>query len=293
MNQISTFRKSYTYKGNVKNKKLVMPIEVDGQTLNLWSDWDYYNAELQFNVDRNEDLIFSELNWDANGVVTDKDVKSGNEARSGMGLWDMMTNTVEFAELTKKKLDDPITDIFSQTGSAYNLNGDYTLIGGLGFLKDFDRLISQTARGFVEIMSENHFVTKGENGLRYGNYFTEYKHHSGKIIKVGYDSAFDKSGRAMSSGKHPVSGLNIMSHCAMALDWSMVDNDKGGEMSNISIVYEEGREFTEKFIHGMNSDNKDVSTDIDRSSIHKIATQGVYLKKGANCVKYICKVNPA
>jgi hypothetical protein len=64
-------------------------------------------------------------------------------------------------------------------------------------------------------------------------------------------------------------------------------------MSNISIVYEEGREFTEKFIHGMNSDNKDVSTDIDRSSIHKIATQGVYLKKGANCVKYICKVNPA
>ena len=293
MNQISTFRRSYTYKGNVKNKKLVMPIEVDGQILKLWTDWDYYNQELQFNVDRNEDLLFSELNLDANNIVTDLDVKSGNEARSGMGIWDMITNTVEFSELTKKKLDDPISDIFSQIGSAYNLNGDYTLIGGIGFLKDFDRVVSQTARGFVEIMSENHFITKGEDGLRYGNYFTEYKHHSGKIIKVGYDSAFDKSGRSQTSGKHPISGLNIMSHCALALDWSMVENVKGdGQMSNISIVYEEGREFTEKVINGMNSDSNVISTDLDRTSSHKMATQGAYLRRPLTCAKYICKVNP-
>ena len=292
-NQISTFRRSYTYKGNVKNKKLVMPIEVDGQTLNLWSDWDYYNEELRFNVERNEDLLFSEYNLDVNGIVTDKDSNSGNEARSGMGIWDMITNTIEFAELSKKKIDEPITDIFNQVGSAYELNGDYTLVGGLGFLKDFDRVVREDARGFLTLLGENHFITKGEDGLRYGNYFTEYQHHSGKIIKVGYDSAFDKSGRSMSSGIHPISGLNIMSHCALALDWSMIEKKEGGQMSNISIVYEKGREFEEKEVAGMNSEQRVISTDVDRTSIHKLATQGAYLARPLTCAKYICKVNPA
>lgn len=291
-NQLSTFRKSYTYKGNVKNKKLVVPIEVDGQVLKLWSDWDYFNQELQFNVDRNDDLLFSELNLDANNIVSDLDVKSGNESRSGMGLWDMITNTVEFAELTRKKLDDPIQDIFSSVGSAYNLTGDYTLIGGLGFLKDFDRLVSETARGFLTLIGEKFYMREGENGMQYGNYFTEYKHISGKTIKVAHDGAFDRGKRSQTSGKHPVSGLSIMSHCAVALDWSLVDNKQYGQMSNIAITYEEGREFVETVINGMNSGQKVVSTDIDRTSTHKMATQGVYLNNPSSCCKYICKVNP-
>jgi hypothetical protein len=295
-NQLTTFRRSYKVSGNVENKRLAMPIQLpDGRQVTLWTDWDYYNNELDFAVQRNEDLIFSELNMDANGVVHDFDADSGEVARSGMGLWNMITNKVEYATLTEKKLDETIQDIFFQTTSPVGLNGEYIITGGLGLLRDFDRIMKSSARGFLQLISEDHFMSKGEKGLRYGNYFTEYRHYSGKVIKVVYDQAFDKSARAETSERHPITGLPIMSHSGMALDFSEVETGDG-ITSNITMLYEEGREFIEKYAIGMAKlsfapETQFVTTDVDESAVHKMATHGIWLHSPLTCAKFICKVN--
>jgi hypothetical protein len=295
-NQLTTFRRSYTVTGNVANKRLSIPIQLpDGRVTYSWTDWEYFNNELDFMVQRNDDLIFSELNIASDGVVYDKDADSGEIAPTGMGLWNMITNKVEFGTLTEKKLDETIQDLFFQTTSPVGLTGDYVIVGGLGLLREFDEIMKKTMRGFLTRVGEDYFVSKGEKGLQYGNYFTEYKHYSGKTIKVAYDQAFDKSARAETSGIHPKTGLPMLSHCGLALDFSQVET-KGGIESNITMVYEDGREYIEKYAVGMAKlpwapESPMVVSDIDKSSVHKIATHGLWMHSPLTCAKFICKAN--
>jgi hypothetical protein len=294
-NILTTFRKSYKVRGNVANKKMVMPIELpNGKTTSFWMDWDYFNDELDFAVQRNNDLWFSELNMDEHGVVHNIDANTGEIAPTGMGLWHMIKNEIEFPIMTKDILDQAINEIFFQVGTPINLKGDYVITGGLGFIRDFNKVMEKESKQFLTLLTDNHFITKGEKGLRYGNYFTEYLHESGKVIKVVYDQAFDYGTIALTGEKHPRTGLPLSSHCGVALDFSETEV-KGKIENNITMVYEKGRELVENYVLGMNEMpgapvSKVVSTDKDESSYHKIGTHGLYLHRPLTCAKFICKV---
>lgn len=294
-NTLTTFRKSFKVRGNVANKKMVMPIELpNGKSTSVWMDWEYFNDELDFAVQRNNDLWFSELNMDENGVVHNLDSDTGEIAPTGMGLWHMIKNEIEYPILTKGIIDQAINDIFFQVGTPTDLKGEYVLTGGLGFIQDFNKVMEKESKNFLTLLTDNHFISKGEKGLRYGNYFTEYKHESGKIIKIVYDQAFDFGSIALTSEKHPRTGLPISSHCGVALDFSQTEV-KGKIEDNITMVYEEGRELVENYVLGMAElpgapMSKVVSTDIDESAYHKIGTHGLYLHRPLTCAKFLNKV---
>lgn len=297
-NQLSLIRKSYKYLGNVANKKLDISISSGNKKMEFWTDWEMFNNELLFMQEKNEDLIFSQYNADANGVVHNIDYDSGEAVPSGMGLWDQVPNELGFTVLTETKIKDFIDIMLYNNNITGNKNdGDYTIMGGQGLLSEMDKAMKRSSSGFLTLSDK--FV-RGQNnmGLQYGAYFTEYLHSSGKVIKFVHDPSFDTGAKAEAAPRHPLyPNMSIMSFCGLALDFSMVDVDKGSE-PNIQVLYEEGREMEEWLVLGGAKvpaidmmAHRSRASDIDASSQHMLCTQGIHLNYPHTCGKIVCTLS--
>lgn len=297
-NQLSAIRRSYAYKGNVANKKLDISFSAGGKQMNLWTDWEMFNNELQFMVEKNEDLIFSTYNADANGVVHNLDSDSGDPVPSGMGLWDQIPNRLGYTVLTENKIKDFIDIMLYNNNITGNKNsGDYTIMGGQGLLQEMDKAMKRSSFGFLTL-SDKYVRGKDSMNLQYGAYFTEYLHSSGKVIKFVHDPSFDTGAKADASPRHPLyPNMSTMSFCGVALDFSMVDTNDGTQ-PNIQVLYEEGREMKEWLVLG-GADVPAVNmmamrsraSDIDASSQHFMCTQGIHLNYPHTCGKIICEIS--
>jgi hypothetical protein len=299
-NQLSVIRHSYTVSGNVASKKVIIPFKASGKTIEFWSDWDYMHNELTALVERNDDLLFSVYNADALNNISDVDSDTGEVVPSGAGAWQQITNELTYSFLSEKMIDEFIHDLFynADPREAQGTSGDYVIMGGVGLMKMFDQAMRESSRGFLQLRDSD-FIRKSStgSGLQYGNYFTEYKHWSGKIIKLVHEPAFDVGPRAEAAERHPLyPNMSIMSFSGLALDFSLVEAD-GNLESNITLTYEEGREYFEGTVQGLakmpgaKEIAKYISTDVDQSSIHKLYTQGVHLYKPLTCGKFNCVIS--
>lgn len=303
-NQLSKIRRSYNYKGNVASKKLVIPFEVDGKKIDLWCDWEYYHDELRFKAEVNEDLIFSKYNKLPDGTINNVDADTGEPVPMGAGIWEQITNEVEYTTLTKSKLDEMVTvPIASADIVGNNNSGEIIFACGMGFLEDVNEVLKGTLNNIVLQSSE--FIRGNDpKNMQVGTYFTEYLHPSGLTVKFVHEPAFDNSSVAETAERDPKDpSRSITTYSAMLLNCNDVEvssNKKGVASSleaNIHLVYEEGCELEEWFVLGGGkipftdiSKYQSRATDIDASSYHKMITQGVHLNLPQTCVKVNKKI---
>lgn len=297
-NQLSVGRKSYNIAGNAANKKMSFSIKVEGRTINAWTDWERYLGELSFKEEIENDLIFSKYNKTAEGYIMNTDADSGLPVPKGMGIWDMIPNTMTYGRMTEKKIDNFLQDVLHAADAHYiqGTSKELVVMGGIGLMTEIDRAFKNSLRGLTLIQTDDKFVRTTDGNLQFGGYFTSYRHRSGKIIKFVHHPLFDNGIKAQSMDRHPIqSNFSMLSYCGMVLDFSLVDAGKS-EQSNILFTYEEGREYKEANLQGMaqipnSAWTGSVATDVDASATHAICTHGVHLNYPATCFKIVCSLS--
>ena len=303
-NQLSKIRRSYNYSGNVASKKLTIPFKVDGKTINFWCDWEYYHDELRFKQDVNEDIIFSKYNKLPDGTINNIDADTQEPVPMGAGIWEQITNEVEYTILTKAKLDEIVSLALDTADLTGNTNsGEYIFACGEGLIEEVNRVLLGFLNNLI-LTSDNFIRGNDPMNMEVGTYFTKYKHPSGKLIKFVHERAFDRSGVAQTAERDPQNPTRpITSYSGMLLNCSDVEVSSGRKTvgsslePNITLVYEEGCEFQEWFVlGGAKIPFADIekyqsrANDVDASSYHKMMTLGVHLNLPQTCVKLTKKI---
>ena len=299
-NQISILRKSYEFGGNIKNRTVEFKFKTKSGSTNYWMPYEEYQHEMAFKEDCEEHLWWSTYNRDKHGNITTIDPETGFPIPIGGGVDDQIPNKDTYGRLTVSKLHNTVGDVLY--GATDTGNMDVVLFTGVGGAREFDAAIKREANGaggwaLLEGAAANKFVTGEGGGLKYGAYFTTYKHVDGHTITLKSLPLLDHGGRAENSPKHPESGLPLSSYEMYFLDMSTYDGER-----NIQMVNQKGRNLIRGIEQGMtlikgnsygdyNGNALALSTDQDKSSVHFMKTLGVCIRRNTHCFKLSCDLN--
>lgn len=295
-NQISMVRDTMNFAGNVKNKVMVVDIQVDGQTMSYWTQWEMYLNDLMFMEACENDLFYSQYNKDANGVIHNTDLDSGEVVPSGAGLLQQIDNEDSYSILTEKKLKGFIRDVFYNTSQqADNGMADIEIITGTGGMEEANDAMMDSLRGLGFALVDNSKFVGGQpnsHTLAYGGYFNTYIHQDGHRITFRKVPMMDRGIAAEVSPKHPLkNNLPLESFNFYALDFSNYDGNP-----NMSYVQEEGRQNISFAVAGASVPQGYEETifrasDIDACSVEKIKTHGIHIYRPTNCFRLECNIS--
>lgn len=223
-----------------------------GGTSKLWINEEMRQFNLNMRVMNEERLWMAEYNRNTNGEVLLKDRDNGKPIPHTSGMLEICRESNydtygEILPLTKiKRTIGDVLDRDTDTGTM-----DIVLMGGKGFLEDFDEAMKVDAKenGFLTPLGDKEIQGNGSN-LEYGAYFRKYKTVDGHTITAKHCSFFDKGTIAEAAKQngmiHPRSGLPITSHQACFIDWSSYDGHR-----NVRMVRQKGQIHKAKVIEGM------------------------------------------
>lgn len=251
--QLEFHRYSKEVAGNIENVVTEYEFKTaSGATNRLWLAEEMRQFNIQMRVMNEERLWIAEYNRNINGEVTlfDRDNKKPIPHTSGMMEICRESNYDTYGEyLTINKLERTIGDVMNKDTDTGTM--DIVLMGGKGFMRDFDTMIRMDAKaeGFITPLGDKMIGDDGE-GLSYGRYFRKYKTVEGHTITLKYNAFFDKSTIAEAAKKngmiHPASGLPLTSHQAAFIDFSTYEGER-----NVRIVRQKGQIYKAKVIQGM------------------------------------------
>lgn len=223
-----------------------------GGTSRLWINEEMRQFNLTMRVMNEERLWMAEYNRNTNGEVLLKDRDNGKPIPHTSGMLEICRESNydtygEFLPLQKiKRTIGDVVDRDTDTGTM-----DIVLMGGKGFLEDFDEAMKIDAKenGFLTPLGDKEIQGTGGN-LEYGAYFRKYKTVDGHTVTAKHCSFFDKGTIAEAAKQngdiHPRSGLPITSHQACFIDNSSYDGHR-----NVRMVRQKGQIYKAKVIEGM------------------------------------------
>ena len=223
-----------------------------GGTSKLWINEEMRQFHLNMRVMNEERLWMAEYNRNTNGEVLLKDRDNGKPIPHTSGMLEICreSNYDTYGEfLPLSKLKRTVGDVLDRDTDTGTMN--IVLMGGKGFLEDFDDSMKQDARdsGFLTPLGEKEIQGNGDN-LEYGAYFRKYKTVDGHTITAKHCSFFDKGTIAEAAKQngmiHPRTGLPITSHQACFIDFSSYDGHR-----NVRMVRQKGQVYKAKVIEGM------------------------------------------
>ena len=223
-----------------------------GGTSKLWINEEMRQFHLNMRVMNEERLWMAEYNRNANGEVLLKDRDNGKPIPHTSGMLEICRESNydtygEYLPINKiKRTVGDVVDRDTDTGTM-----DIVLMGGKGFLEDFDESMKMDAKenGFLTPLGDKEIQGMGGN-LEYGAYFRKYKTVDGHTITAKHCSFFDKGTIAEAAKQngmiHPRSGLPITSHQACFIDFSSYEGHR-----NVRMVRQKGQIYKAKVIEGM------------------------------------------
>lgn len=251
--QLEFHRYSKEIAGNLANVITEYEFKTNGGgTSKLWINEEMRQFHLNMRVMNEERLWMAEYNRNANGEVLLKDRDNGKPIPHTSGMLEICRESNydtygEFLPLTKiKRTVGDVLDRDTDTGTM-----DIVLMGGKGFLEDFDEAMKVDAKenGFLTPLGDKEIQGSGDN-LEYGAYFRKYKTVDGHTITAKHCSFFDKGTIAEAAKQngmiHPRSGLPITSHQACFIDFSSYEGQR-----NVRMVRQKGQIYKAKVIEGM------------------------------------------
>lgn len=223
-----------------------------GGTNRLWINEEMRQFNLTMRVMNEERLWLAEYNRNTNGEVLLKDRDNGKPIPHTSGMLEICreSNYDTYGEiLPLSKIKRTVGDVLDRDTD----NGvmDIVLMGGKGFLEDFDEAMKVDAKenGFLTPLGDKEIQGSG-SGLEYGAYFRKYKTVDGHTITAKHCSFFDKGTIAEAAKQngmiHPRSGLPITSHQACFIDFSSYEGQR-----NVRQVRQKGQIYKAKVIEGM------------------------------------------
>ena len=223
-----------------------------GGTSKLWINEEMRQFHLNMRVMNEERLWMAEYNRNANGEVLLKDRDNGKPIPHTSGMLEICreSNYDTYGEyLPINKIKRTVGDVIDRDTDTGTM--DIVLMGGKGFLEDFDEAMKMDAKenGFLTPLGDKEIQGMGGN-LEYGAYFRKYKTVDGHTITAKHCSFFDKGTIAEAAKQngmiHPRSGLPITSHQACFIDFSSYEGHR-----NVRMVRQKGQIYKAKVIEGM------------------------------------------
>ena len=273
--QLEFHRYSKEIAGNLANVVTEYSFKgADGSNNKLWINEEMRQFNLHMRVMNEESLWLSEYNRNTNGEITLKDRDNGKPIPRTSGMLEICreSNYDTYGEyLTLRKLNATIGDVLNRDTDTGTM--EIVLMGGKGFLEDFDYAMKQDAKenGFLTPLGDKMIQGTGDN-LEYGAYFRKYKTVDGHIITAKHCSFFDKGTIAEAAKQngmiHPRTGLPMTSHQAAFIDFSTYEGQK-----NVRMVRQKGQIHKAKVYKGMSDvpaswgvgETNFIATDVDMS----------------------------
>lgn len=284
--KLTTLRKSYQFSGNAKDMVAEFELPTGSGSTKLWMDYEEWQKMLQFKQEYEVANWYGEQSYNANGETQLKD-DNGQPIVIGPGLLEQVINKETYSELTEKKLQDVIGDLFFGMTDADNM--EVTLFTGTGGAREFDKAMKGylTANTYSQF-NDKTFVTGSGRKLTLDGYFTSYKHVDGHVVNVVKVPLFDHGPVAQASRKHPQSGLPIESYRMVFVDQSRYDGQ-----GNLQMINKKGREMLRWAVAGSTvpkgfSGNDLRASDIDGASVHFLKTCGIVLKRFDTSIDLQC-----
>lgn len=251
--QLEFQRYSKEIAGNLANVITEYEFKTKGRgTSKLWINEEMRQFHLNMRIMNEERLWMAEYNRNANGEVLLKDRDNGKPIPHTSGMLEICreSNYDTYGEyLPINKIKRTVGDVIDRDTDTGTM--DIVLMGGKGFLEDFDESLKMDAKenGFLTPLGDKEIQGMGGN-LEYGAYFRKYKTVDGHTITAKHCSFFDKGTIAEAAKQngmiHPRSGLPITSHQACFIDFSSYEGHR-----NVRMVRQKGQIYKAKVIEGM------------------------------------------
>lgn len=270
-----------------------------GSASRLWINEEMRQFHIHMRVMNEERLWLAEYNRNANGEITLMDRDNGKPIPHTSGMLEICreSNYDTYGEyLTLQKIKRTVGDVMDRDTDAGPM--DIILMGGKGFLEDFDEAIKMDAKdsGFLTPLGEKEIQGNGSN-LEYGAYFRKYKTVDGHTVTAKHCAFFDKGTIAEAAKQngniHPRSGLPITSHQAAFIDFSSYNGN-----ANVRMVRQKGQVYKAKVYKGMAdvpaswgvSETNFISSDVDKSSYEIKSTLGLQVDNANKMFLLKCKL---
>jgi len=295
-NQMSIIRMSHQWAGNSANRVMSITIEHGGKSMRLWMDFEQYQFERAWLEEVEHMFWYSRYNRRSNGEIPLKDVLTGKVIPTGAGILEQINNYATYTRLTYSFLQNVVANAFFGQSDTDGLA--ITLYTGRGGMREFDRAMKE-AGTIQNILAQGagaaatKFI-KGDSNydLVSTGFFSAMYHIDGYYIKVKHNPIFDYGRRAVKAPLHPETGFPLESYRMVFIDDGMFDGEP-----NLQFVAEKGRRMLHGVVSGLtplpkqykiiqgiqNLNGGDlalISSDIDSSSYHRLATGGVTLRRG-------------
>lgn len=250
--QLEFSRYSKEIAGNLANVVTKYEFDTPNGKSNLWINEEMRQFNITNRVMTEERLWMAKYNRNINGEVTLKDRDNGKPIPHTAGMLEICreSNYDTYGEyLTLNKIKRTIGDVLDRDTDTGKM--DIVLMGGKGFIEDFDEAIKADAKenGFLTPLGEKEIQGSGD-GLSYGAYFNKYKTSDGHTVTVKHCSFFDKGTIAEAAKQngliHPRTGYVMTSHQACFIDFSQYDGHR-----NVRMVRQKGQVHKAKVIEGM------------------------------------------
>lgn len=251
--QLEFHRYSKEIAGNLANVITEYEFKTKGGgTSKLWINEEMRQFHLNMRVMNEERLWLAEYNRNSNGEILLKDRDNSKPIPHTSGMLEICreSNYDTYGEyLTLNKIKRTVGDVLNRDTDTGTM--DIVLMGGKGFLEDFDEAMKMDAKenGFLTPLGDKEIQGMG-NTLEYGAYFRKYKTVDGHTVTAKHCSFFDNGTIAEAAKQngmiHPRSGLPITSHQAAFIDFSSYDGHR-----NVRMVRQKGQIYKAKVIEGM------------------------------------------
>lgn len=272
-NQINTYRRSFSFEGNAPNQTMNLEIKSKKGTFNTWGNWENFQFMKRMQDEIEYLYWYSELNKMPDGIIPLQDY-NGKPIKLGSGIFDQIPNWEPYAELTAKRLNDLMYDIFF---NLYDAEKKQIVLytGSLGF-RLFDDALKNELSNFQVVDTMIH--TKSGNDLEYGKYYKTMRTIDGHEITLRKLPLLDYGPEARTSPKHPDYNLPLSSGKMIFLDQSTYNGEP-----NIQMVTRKNREMIMGEIDGMvsnsGSNGGKVSSDYDGASVHYLKECGIHMQR--------------
>ena len=273
--QLEFHRYSKEIAGNISNVVVTYEFKTkSGGTTNLWINEEMRQHDITCRIMDEERLWLAEYNRDVNGEINLIDPDNGQPIPHTAGMIQICreSNYDTYGEvLTLNKIERTIGDILDKDTDTGSM--EVVLMGGKGFMEDFDQAIRNDARseGFATPLGDK-MIEDFNGGLSYGKYFRRYKTVDGHVITVQHLPFLDHgtlAENAKANGMiHPRSGRPITSHQAFLIDMSTYQG-----VRNVRKVRQKGQIYKCGVLKGLTDipaawgsvPTNSISTDVDMS----------------------------
>jgi hypothetical protein len=239
-NSTSMIRMQHTVPGNMIDRPFATAWKGDdGKTYSTWTQYEDYQFDMQFRMEKNRLLMFARANK-ANDGTYNNFGKSGHIKKQGAGIRQQMesSNTAFYSDFSIEYLLDILLDL-----SEGKLPGDkreFVLRTGERGAVQFHKALEANAQLFQPLRNQDRmYKTSGDSvmakmGYGYGGQFVEYVGPQGIKVNLSVDSLYDD--RERNKIYHPDGGV------AESYRYDILDVGTSDGEPNIRKVYVKGSE---------------------------------------------------